>query len=113
VDGGDVWALVAVAEEAGEGEILGRGGAALLLGNDMIDRVGEGREGLREPAVFAAGLGALPDQPFKRGVHAGHPGRRGSGRAVPWTTGHRASIPPGDSSPPRPVPKASASPPGP
>src|SRR5262249_51385273 len=43
VQGGDVWTLVAVAEETGEGEILFDGGAVLLLGDDMINRVRKGR----------------------------------------------------------------------
>jgi hypothetical protein len=35
-------------EEAGESEVFGHGGAVLLLGNDMINCMRKGREGLRE-----------------------------------------------------------------
>ena len=76
VQGGDIRSLVAVAEETGEGEVLGHGGTVVLAGNDMIDRVRQGREGLGKLAVFASGDGpvARPSRSsvmFMRGVHAG------------------------------------------
>jgi hypothetical protein len=66
--------------------------------DDIINCMWQGREGLRELAVFAARPGALPDQSLKRGIHAGRTCRRVSARAVLWTRGHPASIPPADSS---------------
>ena len=52
---------------------LGR--AVVLPGDDVIDRMGQRRDGLRELAVFATRVGALPDQSLKREIHAWRPCR--------------------------------------
>lgn len=57
----DVRPLVAVAEEAGQGEVFGDGGAFVLAGDDMINGLGQRREGLGQLAAFVAGVGTLPD----------------------------------------------------
>jgi hypothetical protein len=63
IDSGQVAALVAIAECAAKGEILGVGRAAVLLGDDVVDLVRGEAQRLGHSAVFAAARGTLMDLP--------------------------------------------------
>jgi len=54
VDAGDVRPLGTVAEETGQGQVVLGRGAAMLLGDDVVDGEGDGRAGLRQSAILAA-----------------------------------------------------------
>jgi hypothetical protein len=49
---GDVGAFVAVTEKTGERQVALDGRSAVLAGDNVVDGVGEGREGLGQMAVF-------------------------------------------------------------
>jgi hypothetical protein len=59
----------AVAVEASQGEVLGNGPSAVLLGDDVVDLERQQRIQLRQPAVFTAQTRPLPNELDKLRVH--------------------------------------------
>src|SRR5262249_35686445 len=69
VNSGQVRSLVAVAQEAGQGEVPRPGRAPVADSDDMVNFKEDGIALLGHPAVFAAGMGPFPDQLFQGAVH--------------------------------------------
>ncbi len=60
---GGVWALTLVAVRTGQSKIFGHCLALMLAGTDVIDLKPQRKGELREAAVFAAEICALPNGP--------------------------------------------------
>lgn len=69
IEAGDVWPLGAIAVKTGEGKIVGVGWTAMLTGYNVVDFKRNGREVLRETAVFTTKRCSLHDQRDQRLVH--------------------------------------------
>src|SRR5262249_18228685 len=69
VDPGQVRRLVQVTAVAGEDEVFGVVGAAVLLGDDVLDVVRQDAMPLTEKAAFTTVVRATPDECPRGGVH--------------------------------------------
>jgi hypothetical protein len=79
----DVWAFEAVAAEAGKGQIVERGGAAMLLADRMVRFMCGKRDIFGNPAVFATTVCPLDDGPTQRGWDVGGTHSSRARRATP------------------------------
>ncbi len=69
IDAGDVRPLVAIAREAAQAKIAGSCRPFVTFRDDVIDLEGKPIAFLRNPAVFAAMAGPLPDQFLQKAFH--------------------------------------------
>ena len=69
VDPSQVWPLAQIAAVAGQGEVSGIVGPAMLLRDDMLDVVTQFRVLLLEQTVLAAVVGTPPNKLPRRNVH--------------------------------------------
>lgn len=61
--------LALLPEETGQGQVVLGRGAAMLLGDDVVDGEGDGGVSLRETTIFAALACLLADQGDQRPLH--------------------------------------------
>src|SRR5712692_6666480 len=66
---GDVRTLVAIAMQAGEGEVFKNSQPSMLTCNDVIDVKGQRINGRRKVAILTSVLGTKPDLPDNIPVH--------------------------------------------
>ena len=69
INSGYVRTFVAIAVQAGEGEILKDSEPSMLACNDVIDVKGQKIDGSRKVAILTAVLGTTPDLPDNITVH--------------------------------------------
>lgn len=71
IDSGDVWPFMAIAVDAGKGQVVEMFCAAVLFGDDMVNLEGEKLRRCGEPAVFTTSGGSFANRPNGLRVHAG------------------------------------------